>query len=111
MASGPALASRWRKPAETLPDNHPAWDQEAMYISYALVNVILTLSPQRIVLGGGVMKHRVLFPLIRGKVRGLLNGYITNPVLSGTMEEYIVAPGLGNRSGVFGALALAKRIA
>jgi fructokinase len=108
MANGPALASRWRKPAETLPNNHPAWDLEAMYIAYALVNVILTVSPQRIVLGGGVMNHKQLFPSIRAKVEKLLNGYPAMPVLSGSMEEYIVPPALGNRSGVLGAMALAK---
>jgi fructokinase len=108
MASGPALARRWRKPAESLPNNHPAWEQEAAYIAYAVVNVILMLSPQRIVLGGGVMEHQPLFPSIRGKVRGLLNGYLASPVLTGTMEEYIVPPALGKRSGVLGALALAK---
>jgi fructokinase len=108
MASGPALARRWRKPAEMLPDNHPAWDLEATYIAQAVVNVILTLSPQRIVLGGGVMEHTPLFPSIRDKVRGLLNGYIASRVFTGTMEDYIVPPGLGRRSGILGALALAK---
>jgi fructokinase len=111
MASGPALASRWRKPAEMLPDKHPAWDMEAMYIAYALVNTILLLSPRRIILGGGVMEHRSLFPSIRGKVQGLLNGYIASPVFSGTLEEFIVPPALGKRSGVLGALALAKTLA
>lgn len=110
MASGPALARRWGKPAEMLPDDHPAWEQETLYIAYALVNVILTLSPQRIVLGGGVMEHQSLFPSIRGKVRGLLNGYLTSPMLTGTMEEYIVPPALGKRSGVLGALALAETL-
>jgi fructokinase len=110
MCCGPALASRWRKPAEALPNNHPAWDLEAMYIAYALVNFILTVSPQRIVLGGGVMGHKQLFPSIRGKVKGLLNGYPASQVLTGSMEEYIVPPALGNRSGVLGALAMAKTI-
>ena len=110
LASGPALARRWRKPAETLPDNHPAWEQEALYIAYALVNVILTLSPQRIVLGGGVMEHKALYPCIRGKVRGLLNGYLASPVLTGAMEKYIVPPALGKRSGILGAMALAKTL-
>ncbi len=109
MASGPAIARRWRKPAEMLPDDHPAWHQEAETIAYALVNVILMISPQRIVLGGGVMQHQALFPSIRNKVRQVLNGYISSPVLSGTMDEFIVPPSLGNRSGVLGALALAKR--
>jgi fructokinase len=110
MCCGPALASRWRRPAEMLPDNHPAWDLEAMYIAYALVNVILTVSPQRIVLGGGVMNHKRLFPSIRNKVRVLLNGYPALPTLTGSMEEYIIAPALGNRSGVLGALAMANSI-
>jgi len=110
MANGPALARRWGMPAETLPDNHPAWELEATYIAYAVVNVILTLSPQRIVLGGGVMEHQSLFPSIRGKVRDLLNGYIASSVFSGMMEEYIVPPALGKRSGVLGAMAMAKKL-
>jgi fructokinase len=111
MASGPALARRWRRPAETLPDKHPAWDLEATYIAYALANVICTLSPQRIVLGGGVMERRLLFPAIRQKVRENLNGYIPSPVVTGTMDEYILPPGLGKRSGILGAMALAKMFA
>ncbi len=110
MCCGPALARRWRKPAETLPDNHPAWNLEAMYIAYALVNIILTVSPQRIVLGGGVMGHKQLFPSIRNKVRVLLNGYPALSILLGSMEDYIVPPALGSRSGVLGALAMAKTI-
>jgi len=108
MASGPALARRWRKPAENLPEEHPAWDLEATYIAYALVNVILALSPLRIVLGGGVMHHQSLFPTIRNKVRGFLNSYIASPVISGNMEDFIVPPGLGDQSAVLGALALAS---
>ncbi len=110
MASGPALARRWGYPAETLPDEHPAWDLEAAYIACALVNVILMLSPQRIVLGGGVMEHLPLFPSIREKVRGLLNGYIASPVFAGTLEEFILPPALGKRSGILGAIALAKTL-
>jgi fructokinase len=110
MANGPSLTRRWKRPAETLPDNHPAWELEATYISYALVNVILTLSPQRIVLGGGVMERQLLFPSIRGKVGNLLNGYIASSVLTGTMDEYIVPPALGKRSGVLGAMAMAKTL-
>lgn len=110
IASGPALARRWRKPAETLPDLHPAWELEATYIAHAVVNIILTLSPRRIVLGGGVMQHLPLFPSIRGKVRKLLNGYIVSPVFDGSLEDYIVPPALGKRSGVLGAMALAKML-
>ncbi len=110
MCSGPALASRWRNPAESLHTDHPAWELEATYIAYALVNVIMTVSPQRIVLGGGVMGHKQLFPSIRAKVRRLLNGYPASQILSDSMEEYIVPPGLGSRSGVLGAIAMAKSL-
>jgi fructokinase len=110
LATGPALNRHWRRPAELLPDKHPAWDLEATYIAYGLVNVITTVSPQRIILGGGVMGRRLLFPLIRRKVRELLAGYISSPIFTGTLEDYIVPPALGNRSGILGALAMAKTL-
>ena len=79
LASGSALRERWGQPAETLPADHPAWDLEARYIALALVNLICSLSPRRIILGGGVMQRQELFPLVRQKVRQLLNGYILHP--------------------------------
>jgi fructokinase len=108
LASGPAIARHWRQAAELLPDDHPAWELEASYIAYALVNTILQVSPQRIVLGGGVMEHRTLFPAIRRKVAEILNGYVSSPVFTGSLEEYIIPPSLGKRSGVLGAMGLAK---
>jgi fructokinase len=92
-----------------MPENHPAWELEANYIAHALTAVICLLSPQRIVLGGGVMQQPQLFPLIRQKVRQDLNGYIPSPVIKGTMNGFIVPPGLGKRSGILGAMAMAKR--
>ena len=108
LANGPAIAKRWGQPAESLPKDHPAWDLEATYIAHAVASTIFLLSPQRIVLGGGVMEQTQLFPLIRTKVKELLNGYIHSPVATGSMEDYIVPPGLGKRSGILGAMALAK---
>ncbi len=71
------------------------------------MNFTLTLSPQRIILGGGVMEQKQLFPLVRAKVRGLLNGYLqVSEILEG-MDDFIVRPGLGGRAGVLGAMALA----
>lgn len=106
LASGTAMAKRWKMPAEMLPHDHPGWELEASYIALALVNVILTVSPQRILLGGGVMQQHRLFPLIRARVRSLLNGYISSSVLSGSLESYILPPSLGRHSGVLGALAM-----
>jgi len=108
LANGPAITARWGQPSDGLPDEHPAWALEAGYIAHALVNMILTLSPQRIVLGGGVMKRMQLFPIIRHRVREILNGYVASPVIAGSMDEFIVPPALGGRSGVLGALALAR---
>lgn len=110
LANGPALRARWGSPAEELPTNHPAWELEAEYIALALVNQILMVSPQRIVLGGGVMKHKPLFRLIREKVQALLNGYIDMPEVTQDIDAYIVPPGLGDRSGSLGAIALAQSL-
>src|SRR5690606_38063985 len=79
LASGPAITARWGERGETLPADHPAWPLEAHYLALGLVNFICTLSPQRIVLGGGVMQQAQLFPLIRQQVRELLNGYVQAP--------------------------------
>lgn len=108
LASGPALEARWGARAETLPPDHPAWPLEAHYLALAVANFVCTLSPQRVILGGGVMNQRQLFPMIRARVRGLLNGYIqTRPILDG-IDEYIVPPVLGERAGILGAIALAE---
>ena len=107
LASGPAIARRWGLTAEALPDDHPAWELEADYIALGLANLIYAYSPQRIVLGGGVAQHPGLHDLVRSKVMQHLNGYIQSPLVLDKIHEYIVTPGLGNRSGVFGAIAMA----
>ena len=108
LACGPAIRARWGQPAETLPPDHPAWALEAHYLALGLVAYIVTLSPQRIMLGGGVMAQTHLFPLIRKEVQALLNGYIQSPALLDQIQDYIVPPALGNRAGVLGAIALAQ---
>ncbi len=110
LASGPAIEARWQQRGETLPPDHPAWDLEARYLALGVVNVILTLSPQRVILGGGVMQA-MLFPRVRREVRALLNGYIAVPALTEGLDRYIVPPGLGDRAGVLGAIALAQHAA
>jgi fructokinase len=111
MASGPAMAERWGTPADTLPADHPAWDLEAGYLASALHTFICTLSPQRIILGGGVMQQPQLFPLVRQKVRASLNGYVQSPAVLESIDAYIVPPTLGPQAGVLGAFALAQRAA
>lgn len=108
LASGPAIEKRWGQKAETLPPDHPAWGLEAHYIALALSALIVTLSPQRIILGGGVMGQTFLFPMIQQKVKDRLNGYVQSPAVGEEINTYIVPPGLGTRSGMLGALAMAQ---
>jgi fructokinase len=109
LASGPAMRARWQQGAEDLPDDHEAWPLEARYLALAVVNFVCTLSPQRIVIGGGVMSHPPLLGMIRAQVVELLNNYVRAPEVIEQINEYIVAPALAARAGVLGGLALAER--
>jgi len=109
MAAGPAIEQRWGQRAESLPEGHPAWQIEAEYLAFGVVNFICTLSPQRLILGGGVMKQSQLFPLVRQRVKELLNGYVQDPHILAQIDEYIVPPALGGQAGVLGAIALAEQ--
>lgn len=108
LAAGPAIEKRWGRRAENLPADHPAWELEADYIALALMNYVCILSPQRIILGGGVMEQPQLFTMVRRKLQQLLNGYIQSPKILERIDDYIVPPGLGKRAGVLGAIALAQ---
>ena len=83
---------------------------EADYIAQALSNIICTLSPQKIILGGGVMQQIHLFQKIRQKTKEYLNGYISAEIILENIDEYIVPPKLGNRAGMLGAIAMAQTI-
>ncbi len=109
LASGPALEERWGQRPEDLPSEHPAWELETEYLAQALHNLICAFSPQRIILGGGVMQQRHLFPRLRARVQASLNGYVQSPAILERIETYIVPPALGGRAGVLGALALAEQ--
>jgi fructokinase len=110
LASGPAIEKRLGMPGARVPEEDPFWNLEADYLASALMNYILTLSPKKIVLGGGVMQREFLFPKVRWRVRELLNGYVSNKSLLEHIEDYIVPPGLGNQSGSLGAIALAMQL-
>jgi len=108
LASGPALEQRWGQRAETLSEEHPAWELEAGYLAHGLATMIYTFSPQRIIVGGGVVAHPGLLTRVRGRLLEILNGYVQHPAVLDEMESYVVAPGLGNQAGVLGAIALAQ---
>ncbi|NPV77557.1 MAG: ROK family protein [Anaerolineae bacterium] len=111
LACGPALARRWGCPAEALPAGHPAWELEGEYLAFGLANLVYTISPQRIVLGGGVAQHPDLHEIVRRQVQRILNGYLRSPLLLEKMDQYLVPPALGSRSGVLGAIAMARQVA
>lgn len=106
MACGPAIGDRWGKPAKELYDNELVWEMEAYYIAQALANIIVILSPKRIILGGGVMHRMELFPLIREKTAENLNGYLKTKELA-SMDEYIVPASLNDDQGIMGCIKLA----
>jgi fructokinase len=111
LASGPAIQARWGKAPASLPPEHPAWRLEAGYLGLGLANLICVLSPQRIILGGGVMQQDTLLPLVRQEVRHVLNGYLPAAQLEQEIDSFILKPQLGQRAGVLGALALAQGLA
>jgi fructokinase len=110
MANGPAIEKRWGARAETLSKDHPAWELEAYYLGKALHSLICILSPQRIILGGGVMAQVQLFPMVRQMTLDSLNNYVQNTEILGKIDNFIVPPSLGNRAGVLGAIALAEDV-
>lgn len=107
MANGPAIEKRWGISAKELPEDHVAWDIEAEYLAQMCVNTIVTLSPKKIVLGGGVMHQMHLFDRIRKRTLEMLNGYVAHPAILENMNDYIVPPGLGDNAGAVGSLLLA----
>lgn len=109
LASGEAMRRRWGRPAEDL-DDPSAWELEAEYVALAVVNLTYALSPERIVVGGGVAKHPALLPAVRARLLALAAGYpgAPVPVAPAAVEEYVTGPSLGDRSGVAGAVELAR---
>jgi fructokinase len=107
LASGPAILARLGHELGDAPDDHPIWAIEADYLGQLCAQLVLTLSPQRIVLGGGVMQHARLFPAVRERTRHWLGGYIARNAVEDGIARYIVPPGLDDRSGILGALRLA----
>jgi fructokinase len=111
LACGPAIKARWHAPAEQLPADHPAWELEADYLGQAMATLLCILSPQRIIVGGGVMSQPHMFPRVRAATQRWLNGYLQHPHILVHPEQLIVPPALGSRAGVLGAIALAMRVA
>ena len=107
LAGGPAILARTGLEGAKLTPDHPVWDIVASYLAQALADYCMVLSPERMVLGGGVMKQEHLFPRIREKFAAELGGYLTTPALS-NLETYIVPSSVGGDQGILGAYCLAR---
>jgi fructokinase len=107
VANGPALHARLGHELGDAPAEHPLWDIEADYLGQLCAQIVLLASPQRIVLGGGVMQQTRLFAPVRARMRHWLGGYVDRPQVEADVDAYVVAPGLGTDSGILGALHLA----
>ncbi len=109
LASGPSIEKRWGvKPAE-LPENHPAWELEAEYLADMAASIVLMLSPEKIILGGGIMHVKGLIEKVRAKTIAALGGYVRRREILEGIDDYIVLPALGDNAGAVGALLLAAQ--
>jgi fructokinase len=106
LASGPAVAARHGAPAEELASDHEAWEIESHYLAHAVANLIVTLRPQRIIVGGGVMAADGLRQRVQRRLAALVNPHYVD---IGDGSDYVTAPGLGRLSGVTGAILLAEQ--
>lgn len=108
LAAGPAIEERWGKKAVELKDRAEVWELEADYLAQAIVDYIMVISPEMVILGGGVMHQEQLFPLIRRKVTEYVAGYVKTEELN-DMEHFIVPASLHDDQGIMGCLELARR--
>lgn len=106
LAAGPAIEARWGKRGVELADMPQVWEMEAFYLAQAITDYIVTYSPEKIILGGGIMHQNQLYDMIRKKVLEFLGGYIACDTILHHMEDYIVPPQLGDEAGIKGAIYL-----
>lgn len=106
LASGPSIQARWGKPGVELADRKEVWELEAYYLAQAICSYIMILSPERIIVGGGVAHQEQMMPLIRAEVKRQMGGYIAAKGMQ-DLDNYIVLPSLNDNQGILGALKLA----
>ncbi|KAL6042821.1 Fructokinase [Balamuthia mandrillaris] len=94
-----------------VPDSSPVWESVGFYLAQLCVTLVLTVSPELIVFGGGVMQRKALFPIIRRHVVRLLNGYIKVKAITENIDEYIIRSPYNENAGIIGALEMARLVA
>jgi fructokinase len=107
LASGPAIVARSGSELSQIETAHAQWEIQADYLGQLCAQLVLTLSPQRIIMGGGVMAQERLFPGIRQRMQHWLGGYIDRAEILNDVDRYVVPPALGDRAGILGAIGLA----
>lgn len=105
-ASGPAISTRWETSGDELPPDHPAWELEAKYLAHGAINLTAAWAPDLIVIGGGVSQQQGLIERVRDEFEALAGNYWSLPPL----DSYLRTPALGQKAGIVGALALARRL-
>jgi fructokinase len=108
LASAPSLIARWGRPPVELPDDHIGWDIEAQHLAHGLANLVYILSPERIILGGGIMRRAGLHERVRSKLAAFVNDYVPLPPAGPELDAFVCAPGLGTMAGPLGAVALGE---
>lgn len=103
LAAGPSIIARWGASLSELPASHPGHEIIAWYLAQAVVTMQAVLAPGRIVLGGGVMATPGLIKRVRVQAVKLGGGYFV-----GDVTGVVTLPGLGDKAGLLGALALAQ---
>ncbi len=106
LASGPAIEKRWGVKGAALSDRKEVWELEAYYLGQAICTYIMTLSPERIILGGGVMHQQQLLPMVRREVQKQMCGYVQGKGMD-NLDEYIVPISLNDNQGAMGCIKLA----
>jgi fructokinase len=109
FACGPAIEKRWGAKAEHLAENTEAWEMEAFYLSQLIREIVMIVSPELIIMGGGVMKHRDLFEHLRDEVHSDLNAYIPS-LTREQLDSYIVPESLNGEQAIKGSLYLARKV-
>ncbi len=103
LASGPAMAARWGKPAHDLPPLHPAWEMEAWYLAHGILSLIAIVCPARVIVGGGVSQAAGFHDQINNQLQEIAAGYFP----AACVTNYVIPPALGQEAGIRGALLLA----
>ena len=108
LASGLAIQGRYGKKGAELSGRDDVWELESYYIGQAVADYMMTYSPEKIILWGGVMHQEKVFDMVRKNAKEFLNGYLPEVSLPKDLSQYIVAPALGENPGIIGALCLAQ---